>query len=304
MVNVYLQLEQPKMALSALHIAAHTAFESEDQAAWLELGGLPRVQALLLTEAPVAWKKALMPELHAAKEVAVVAVKHIQLVTLGAAEVRVDGHVLHFDMTRTVEILAFLLQNPDSNREKILSALFADADPRKSGNYFHKARQNLKALTTAFGIEYDTNHKTYAVKVHANLYWDVQAVQHILSTTDDNRIISAINAYAGEFLPLASSEWAIREREAMAWSILKVGLETLQRWYDTGEHQKCLTLAHKLLEIEPYNTTVYEFMINTTLTLEGEIAAKRELLRASRHFVEHLGEVPIEFDRLRTALLN
>jgi two-component SAPR family response regulator len=303
MVNVYLQLEQPKMALSALHVAAHTAFESEDQAAWLELGGLPRVQAFLQREAPEAWKKVLMPDSLVSKEV-VVCVQNIQLVTLGAAEVRVDGRVLHFDMTRTVEILAFLLQNPDSNREKILSALFADADPRKSGNYFHKARQNLKALTNAFAIEYDTNKKTYAVKIHANLYWDVQAIQHILSTTDDNRIISAINAYAGEFLPLASSEWAIGEREAMAWSIVKVGLETLQRWYDSGEHQKCLTLAHRLLEIEPFNTSIYEFMINTTLSLEGEMAAKRELLRASRRFVEHLGEVPIEFDRLRNALLN
>ena len=90
----------------------------------------------------------------------------------------------------------------------------------------------------------------------------------------------------------------------MAWSIIKIGLETLQRWYDGGEHQKCLTLAHRLLEIEPFNTAIYEFVINTTLSLEGELAAKRELLRASRRFVEHLGEVPIEFDRLRHALLN
>ncbi len=299
--NAYLYLADSESALDALQAAAHIAFESEDGTALLELSGLPRVQQLLKSDAPAPWRKALMPNTSL---VVPKVIQSIQLVTLGAVELKVDGNGLYLRMNRTVEIMAYLLKNPNIGIEKILVTLFADIDPRKASNYFHKARQMLKVATSAIWIDFDSHKKTYAVKTHANLYWDAQAIQQILSTAEDNKIISAISAYAGEFLPTASCEWAIEEREALAWSIIKVGLETLQRWYESGEHQKCLSLAHRLLEIDPFNTAIHEFIINTTLSLEGELAAKRELLRASRRFVENFGEVPIEFDRLRNMLLN
>jgi tetratricopeptide (TPR) repeat protein len=301
LANLHIHNNKPQAALSALYVATHTAFESEDQAAWIELSGLPLVQQFLALNAPAAWYKTLMPAIRVSKE----AIKqNIQLNTLGRAELKVDGQVIHFEMTRTIEIIAFLLKNPNVGIEKILTALFADTDPRKAGNYFHKVRQILKSLTNTVWVAYDASKKTYLVESSADLYWDAQAVQHILSTNDDNGIIGAINAYTGEFLPFASSQWAIEERETLAWNIIKVGLETLQGWYEIGEHAKCLTLAHRLLEIEPFNPAIHEFVINTTLSLEGELAAKRELLRASRRFTDQFGEVPREFDRLRHALLN
>ncbi len=300
--QVYLQLQNHDLVLAALKVSAEIAFESEDCAAQLELRGLPLVQQFLVREAPSAWREALMPTVLNPEEPT--GMMQVELKTLGGAYLKVNGEELNLEVLRTVEMLVYFLKNPHTRLEKFLAALFPDTEPRRAANYFHKARQILKAANSLIFIDFDAKKKTYSVQCNATLFWDAAIVQQHLSSQDDNRFTSAIAAYTGEFLPAATSEWAIQERENLAWNIIKVGLETLQRWYENDEHQKCLSLAHRLLEIEPFNTALYEYVINTTLSLEGELAAKRELLRASKIFVEEFGEVPRELGKLRSMLLN
>ena len=108
----------------------------------------------------------------------------------------------------------------------------------------------------------------------------------------ENVFCQTIDAYTGLFLPEADSEWAKVEREALQRWIIQLGLETLDAWYVAGEHAKCLSLASRLLALEPFDEGLNEFLLKATLVTQGEGAARQAFKRVRECFEDELGEVP------------
>ncbi len=286
-----------EQATQSLQTAVDVTSTADDAFAAIELALLPDLKAWLSQLEPV-WQNILLPKNPDAS------VQVLELLTLGKSELRVNGRAVSLRMARTVEILAFLLKKPYRTKAEILVGLFPDSDPEQAINYFHKAKQLLTEAIPSLTIAFDVRRKTYSVKAQSDLQTDFIHFQSLLSGRRDNNVLEVLNAYTGAFLPHANSQWAIEEREALAWNVVKIGLETLQRWYEAGEDQKCLSLAVRLLDIEPYNPALSEYLVTVTLRLEGEVAAKRELQRANQKFLLEVGEVPLELRQLGKRLLH
>lgn len=222
----------------------------------------------------------------------------IDLLTLGQMQLRINGEVIALDMVRTIEIMAYLLLHPHSRREQIMAALFPDSDPKRAIDYFHQANKYLRQKTKVISFEYSARHKTYSLSYQAKHFqWDYTLLQQILRSDAENKVQVALDQMAGPFLPQATSLWAERERNTLAWSITKIGLQTLQKWSALGEYHKCISLAERLLELE-LDVALAEYMVNATLALEGELAAKRTLIRLQNRFLQELDEIPQELQRL------
>jgi DNA-binding SARP family transcriptional activator len=227
----------------------------------------------------------------------------VELFTVGQPELRVNGKRIGLELTGTLELIAYLLINPNRTRDEILTALFAKKDEKRAVNYFHQAKLNLQKATSVIKVLYDQTKKTYRVDCGIpNFVWDVTVLEKILKASDDNRILKALEHMNGTFLPDSDSEWAVEKREKMMWSVVKVGLETLDMWSKRGEYRKCLELAERLRELEPLNPALAEYLVIATHSLEGEVAARRMLRGLAIEFEREVGEVPEELTAIHAKL--
>ena len=227
----------------------------------------------------------------------------VELITFGKSELRVNGKRIGLEITGTVELLAYLLMNPNRTRDDILTTLFANKGEQRAANYFHQAKLTLQRATSVIKVLYDKAKKTYRVNCDIPMFvWDAIELQKILSGSDENRILTALEYVSGAFLSDSDSDWAVLEREKMSWSVVKVGLETLNLWSTRGEYSKCLELAGRLRELEPLNPVLAEYLVIATHSLEGEVAARRTLRGIEREFEREVGEVPEELMAIHSKL--
>lgn len=225
--------------------------------------------------------------------------KVVSLQSLGEEAIFIDGESVRLTMNRAVEIACYLLRYPQSKLEDIILALFPDDDPKRAKNYFHQSRYDLESAVPGLKVPYDVKTRSYSV-IHNNyeFEWDVEKLEYSLNTAIPDDVFQMLMSYNGAFLPSSSTEWAEQERENIAWSALKVGLQMLEQWYDSGEYNKCLDLASKLRDIDPYNESLVLYILEATHKLEGDVIAKLKVAQFEKLFEEEVGEFPIQLDSL------
>ncbi len=288
-IEAHLRFGQLEFVPNLLKFAARMAFAVDSKSTIIEMTGLPLLCNHIRSLEPghtahvIAFDNAVLPVTDT-----------VELLTIGRAELRINGQCIRLDMTRTIEIMAYLLIHPHSQRDQILSALFPDTDPKRATDYFHQAKKYLNDNAKIIRIEYSAGRKSYALHCQSESFvWDVRQLQQLLSTDTDDRVVVALEQFGGKFLPEATSEWAEGERANLSWSIAKVGLQTLRKWSLAGEHQKCVHLAERLLEID-LDVGLAEYLVNATLAMDGELAAKRALVRIQHRFLSEFDEIPAE----------
>jgi tetratricopeptide (TPR) repeat protein len=265
-----------------------------------ELIHLPKTLAFLQTLAPGDVLRVMLEEWSNGSEIPPY---RVELITFGKSKLRVNGKRIGLEIAGTVELIAYLLMNPNRTRDEILTALFAKKCEQQAANYFHQAKLTLQRATSVIEVLYDKIKKTYRVNCDIPMFvWDAIELQKLLADSDENRILNALEYMHGAFLADSDSDWAVAEREKMIWSVVKVGLETLDLWSKRGEYAKCLELAERLREIEPLNPVLAEYLVIATHSLEGEVAARRTLRVIEREFEREVGEIPEELMAIHSKL--
>lgn len=227
----------------------------------------------------------------------------IELRTLGQTAVLVDGHEIRLGMRRTVELLAFLLLRGPATRSQLLSALWGDDDPRRAANYFHQAKRELSRHLPWLRILLDKASGEYRVSCEGALFqWDLPFTQRELSADSDDEVAETIRSLPGLFLPDVDTQWVREERDALEWTVMKSGLSLMKRWSERGEYQKCADLAARLLDIDPCDEALVEYLVTATLELEGRVAAQRALSGAAQRAQQELGLRPDWEQRLMGTL--
>lgn len=224
----------------------------------------------------------------------------VHLTTLGTSALLVDGRPVHLDYARGVEILAYLLRHPDRTAEQVITALF-EQDPKLARNYFHQVRYDLEKKVPGLNISVLPKRRYRVVCSGAHLTWDVQNLEAALNRRSEAGLSEALDLYAGPFLPEAEGEWARGEREDMAWKLIKVGLELMEDWYDTQEYTKCVTLAGRLLEVDPFDEAVNAFMIRAMNELGDHAARQQTIRRLTQRFEAEMGDLPPALRALQRA---
>ncbi|MER3553725.1 MAG: hypothetical protein C4331_05090 [Meiothermus sp.] len=224
----------------------------------------------------------------------------VEVRTLGQSQIVANGKRVRLDMRRSVEVLSYLLAHPGSSLEQILLMLFPDESPDSARNYFHQVRYDLARAVSGMSVPFSNASKTYSVSGGGlELTWDVAELRQALRQGGEAGIAKALDIYQGPFLPNSDSEWANNERQDIAWSVIRAGLETIEGWFAKGQYEKCLSLAGRLLEIEPYDEALNEYLVRATKALQGEAAARRTVARLVHRFENELGDLPPALDELR-----
>ncbi|WP_102125918.1 BTAD domain-containing putative transcriptional regulator [Deinococcus planocerae] len=208
--------------------------------------------------------------------------------TLEQAALEVDGQPVRFRLGRTVEVLAFLLRHGEANLTTIQRKLFPDVPAGRAKNYFHQVRVDVASRVAGLNIDYDAKRKLYWVRSDARLGWDVRELETALTSAD--ACLPELSSI--EFLPTSESEWAQEEREHLRRWVTQVGLETMERWYQVGEYEKCIKLAERLLPLDPLDEALHTFLLNATWHARGQLAAQHLYRHSAATFIREVGEVP------------
>ncbi len=260
------------------------------QAFLIELRYLPQVQTHLAGRAMESYGQELLADLNTAKG-AVPRTVHLE--TLGSARLLIDGKPVRLDLARSVEILTFLLDHPDSRLDQLQITLFPDTEHKRSKSYIHQARSELERSIPGLKIPYNRERRTYSVVLDGpQLEWDLLNLRHALNDSSNSDLLSKLNLYHGPLLWPLDGEWIETEREALKNWVIQLGLETLDKWHALGEHEKCLYLALRLLEIDPLDEALNEFLLRATLALKGQASARATHKRICELYENEYGDVP------------
>ncbi|WP_198170883.1 BTAD domain-containing putative transcriptional regulator [Deinococcus arboris] len=245
-----------------------------------ELRTLPLTAAHLSAGQGPDTLNALMGALPSALEVA----RPLYLSTLGPPRLLQGIQEIKPVMRRSLELLCFLLDHPNTSLRTIQTKFFPDTPPRQAKSYFHQVRDDLKRVA-GLEIAYCLATKTYAVQLDSiALTWDVQHLRAALQAAEDNYDddLKALLEYApSPFLEGADGLWATEERTHLTNRLLRLGFSRLGPWFTQGKFDQCLSLASHLQQLDPFNDALNEFLIRATLKVNG-FHAGRSMIRELR----------------------
>lgn len=76
----------------------------------------------------------------------------------------------------------------------------------------------------------------------------------------------------------------------------------MEDWYQVGNYAGCVSLAERLIEIEPLDGNLHDFLIRATLELQGRGAARARCRESGRMFAREVGHVPQSLQELSQRL--
>lgn len=301
-------------AWTHLHLAAaHLAFDAPD-AAMAALTRATDVRHALGGGASLVIELRVLPELdpwlaglgddayatvlhHDLQRVADVAPATLELVTLGAHELQLEGRRVRLDLRRSVEVLAYLIDNPGAPLEKILLDLFPERDAAHGRSYFHQVRYELARAVPGLKVPFDAARRSYRVRADGlRLTSDVERLRQAVARGGEAGLMEALGLHRGPFLPHADSEWAVDVREEVSWSVMRLGLWALRERHLRGDHDGCQRLAERLLEVDPLHVALMEFLVASVRALEGDAAAHGMAERLMRRFERDIGSRPVGWE--------
>ncbi len=227
-----------------------------------------------------------------------------RLQAFGQATLLANGKAVHLTSpAKTYELLAYLLIHPMSTREKILTDVFEEADPKAANNYFHQLKHQLVLNSNGLNIAYDRITRTYTLEAKtATLSWDYIDIMRLLSVPVDTDLNQALDLYAGAFLRHSSAEWVEEVRSNVEWLLVRTGLKVVQDLFERGDFDNCRKMTERLRKVEPLDESLNELLVRATTELDGALAGRRTVAEVERTFGGYGEALPPTLMRLREEL--
>jgi two-component SAPR family response regulator/Tfp pilus assembly protein PilF len=231
-------------------------------------------------------------------------VKGFHLQAFGQAVLLANGNPVHLNSTaRTIEVLAYLMLHPMSTREKILTDVFEESDPKAANNYFHQIKHQLVLNSNGLQINYDRITRTYSLEApNALMTWDYSEIMRLLSVPVDTDLNQALDLYAGAFLRHSSAEWVEEVRSNVEWLLVRTGLKVVQDLFERGDFDACRKMTERLRKVEPLDESLNELLVRATTELDGALAGRRTVAEVERTFGGYGEALPPTLKRLREEL--
>lgn len=217
----------------------------------------------------------------------------LRLSTLGRGELVRNGEAVRLRMTRTPEILAYLLLNGPARLPELLLDLFPEVPAARAQNYFHQLRSDLAARVPEVQITYHKGTRLYRLETAAPLVWDVAEVRAHLQGEDVDAG-GLLGLSFDPFLPQADSEWAASFRQQLSDEVVQAGMTGAHDLLRRGEAESALRLSEKLLALDPLSPALLALSVQAEAAAHGPDHARQRLHRARQVALQELGEVPAE----------
>ena len=207
------------------------------------------------------------------------AAPRLELRVLGEAALYIDGRPARTHFSRIAEFAYYLIRHPSSSIGEILRDLFPDDPPQRARNYVHQMRSDLHQAVKGLIIQCDAKHRYSVQCAEVEFTCDAVAFEQQLEWDP----LSALMNYQA-LLPLSEGDWAAKERERLTGFVMQIGLKYLNQWFEAAEFERCVKLTERLLEVDPFDTTMSVYLLEALYQLEGKAAAQQRAQRMVRTF--------------------
>jgi tetratricopeptide (TPR) repeat protein len=270
----------------------------------LELRGLPLVLEQILSLQPGSYAYCLCEDWQSLKGQAA---PNLQIRTLGCVALTLNGQKvkLNAGLATSIEVITYILSNPDSSLEQIIGNVFAEKLPEAAKRYFHLIRNEIKQHIPGASIPFNDISRTYYFDPgEVQLQWDYLEVSRQISQGGSSNLKRALESYKGEFLVSSESEWVLEKRDTLEWNLLKFGVGMLEESFEKRDFKSCLESAERMLEFTKKSDNleegeaVFDYLIRATFALKGPKLGLRELERINKQFTREYGVIPAFLEKL------
>lgn len=127
----------------------------------------------------------------------VVTSNEIRITTINAERIQYNGRDLKLPLSKTLELIVFLLLNKKASLQSILSQVFPDLEPTRAKNYFHQIKHQMAEKVGLLVIAYDAKSRMYGIESTYQIALDVQ--EHLEQKCK----------IEGVFLPSSGTDWVV-----------------------------------------------------------------------------------------------
>ncbi|GGJ43547.1 hypothetical protein [Deinococcus roseus] len=121
----------------------------------------------------------------------------LEIQTLGTERIQYNGRDLKLPLSKSLELIVYILLHKKVSLNSILTHVFEDLDPIKAKNYFHQIKHQVAEKVGLLWIEYDKNTRLYSIESKYRVVLDVQ--EHLEKNQKSDQV----------FLPSSGSEWVL-----------------------------------------------------------------------------------------------
>ncbi|WP_299428979.1 BTAD domain-containing putative transcriptional regulator [uncultured Meiothermus sp.] len=224
----------------------------------------------------------------------------VELEVLGGVSLKLNGKPVALQLRKAPLLLFYLLRNEETLKDQLLLDLFPDEHDQKARSYFHQVRYALSSAIPGLDIPFDRMRRSYRLRAEGFRLWcDAHELMESLESGGPERMAQARELYKGQLLPGFDGEWVEGERSRLNRRMIRVGVETIESWFQEGEYDKCLRLAAFLMEIEPGDDVLMAYLERAGHHIRDHAAGRRVVDELARQLEADLGEVPPAVAELR-----
>ena len=217
----------------------------------------------------------------------------LEITTLGAGSVLIDGTPVQFKSKTAEELFFYLLAYPEGKqKEDILETLWQTEPNKDSNNRFrvtvHRIRSAL--LSSNALIEEHNRYRLGAeVLAQTDLHHLYKALSEAGNTNDEaGRLLAfqkVLAIYQGDFLPSFNTTWANELREELRSVYVRANLEISLLHCGTGACEGAVGALVRALRVDPYIGENYHQKLMTCLSVVEDKYAAIEHYRRFIHFL-------------------
>ncbi len=303
LAEAHLSEEDKKAATKVLEQAAdvRASFKHAGPMRY-ELRDLSRVMEFLHKQKASEYVTTLLQDFPEPTKMTVDGAARVRFQALGRAIMTLKGEPIKIKSStpRAVHMIMLLLKKGKVSLEDFLAEVFPDSSERNGRNQFHVTRYQLFDHIPGLEIAFDKTSKAYILKLNnLHLECDWLELEEALENRDLHR---ALDLYQGTLLRDAEGEWARECRMNLEWSLIMVGLETVESYYNDGRFDLCIQLAQRLERVAPLDEALSGFLVRATHRLKGSLIANEEWMRIDERYRLEIGNTPPVLKKLRKEL--
>lgn len=256
----------------ALYVLRHTPEQSDPAGTQ---GWIDYLQLELADSGVVASRDDLLNDLPAGIQAQLIAsastitagipaeaeVQILHIFYFGQPYALLNGKRVSFQMSRSLEILFYLLTNTDRTLAGIQANLFPNHTESRSKNYFHQAKLDLKRALRCVDITYHSGTRQYNVSFqNATVCIDVDRTLTDLGNPEN--ICQAITSVEAVLLSPCEGEWLDATREEYAQKVFDAGMTHIADLLQGNHWHKALAFAEQLLRLDPYHDELTQLLVS------------------------------------------
>lgn len=208
---------------------------------------------------------------------------------LGAFRLEMQGRVVQLPRRKVEGLLAYLALHPEPHghsREKLATLFWGDT-PDKQARM--SLRTSLTVLRKALGADVLLTDAE-RVQLNPDCTWrlDVRDFDRLSVASPE----TALELYAGDFLPDFYDEWVLNARERWRGRYLETLLRLTQQLRSQSEYEQASIIARRVLEADRANETAYQHLMFCALAQGNRAAAQDHYRECVRALQAELGVEP------------